>query len=82
MATLTITLPDEELENLEKVAEFRGIALDQYIRGLMTDARKRDVKAALDAELLRRMDSPGIPAGKKFWDDLKREVIVERESRK
>ncbi len=78
MATLTITLPDEEMEHVEQAAVKQGMGTAEYVRAVIVENRIFFSKAALDAELLRRMDSPSVEADDAFWEELDREVIAER----
>jgi hypothetical protein len=78
MATLTINLPDEELKFVERTAEEQGVGTEEYVRAVITETRLLLTKTALEVELLRRMDSPGIEADEAFWEELEKEIIAER----
>jgi len=78
MATLTITLPDEELRFVERAAERQGVGTEEYVRAVIAETRALVSRAELEAELVRRLDSPDMEADDAFWEDLKREVTAER----
>jgi hypothetical protein len=81
MATLTITLPDEELEFVERAAERQGVDVTGYVRSMIADTRTIVSRVELEAELLRRLNTPvsdDMVADDAFWEELKREIIADR----
>lgn len=77
MASVTISLPDEDRAFIEQEAARRGFgSVQEYMSALIRDDRKRqDARRRVDGLLVEGLDSgPATPMTREDWDDIRREV--------
>ncbi len=91
---MTITLPDELRDELERKAHTAGFpTVDEYVCWRLQEPDEADVEftpqdlghesqEALEAHLLKALESPAITVGPGFWDDLRRRSIARAEELK
>ena len=73
MATMDLSLPEELKTFVEAEAAGSGYASpSEYVREVLLTLWRQKAKAALESELVRRIDGPpAIELTPQFWDDLK-----------
>jgi hypothetical protein len=69
MPTVTISLRDEVKMLAEAEATKNGQTLDEYVADLITAHSDRPVDPALEAELLKALNSPGREFSSAAWGD-------------
>jgi antitoxin ParD1/3/4 len=77
MSSMNISLP-EELKAYVEEQTARGYSTpSEFVRELIRQDRKRRARERLEGALLEGLDSGApVPADKKFWADLQRDVAL------
>jgi antitoxin ParD1/3/4 len=76
MTTLNISLPDGLKRHVDEAAAQGGFSSPaEYVEALVREDHRQKAKAALEAELLKGLDSgPSTEMTRQDWDDIRREV--------
>ena len=76
MTTLTVSLPEADRAFAEAQAAAEGLAsAGDYMRSLLREARRKDVKRALDEKIRQTLKEPATEMTQADWDEIRREII-------